>query len=471
MKTQARTPPADPARNEQTQTREPIGSTMKTVNKAREDDPVLRGDFKPPRVGDAPQRGSSEPRRKPRARGRGLILAILMAAVVVGWGMMPGLFTRRSGSLVTAAAAIGDIERTVLATGTLKPVKLIAIGAQASGRVLSLKVGLGQNVKAGDLIAEIDSLPQQNTLRTSEAALQNVRAQRDEKEATLALAEANLARQQNTLAQRASSRADYDSAEANVKTTKAQIAQLNAQIIEAEVAVETARINLGYTRISTPIDGTVLAIVTQEGQTVNAVQSAPTIVVLGQVETMTVRAEISEADVVRCEPGQKAYFTILGDPSRRYNAKLVSIEPAPESVKSDSSFTSTATTSSTTSSSSSSSSSSAIYYNGVFNVPNPDGRLRTYMTAEVHIVLEEAHNALTIPAAALTGAGADGAYTVQVVDASGAVSTRTVKVGINNKISAEIREGLAPGERVVIAAKNVERPARKNAPPPPGLAP
>jgi macrolide-specific efflux system membrane fusion protein len=242
--------------------------------------------------------------KKRASGGRWLVVAAVLAAIGGGWWIKSRLFSQPTDNLLTVTAAISDIERTVLATGTLKPVKLTAIGAQVSGRVLSLKVALGQKVKAGDLIAEIDSLTQQNTLRTNEAALQNTRAQRDEKLATLALAEANFARQQTTLAQRASSRADYDSAESTVKTPKAQIAPLDAQIIEAEVAVETARINLGYTRISAPIDGTVLSVVTQEGQTVNAVQSAPTIVVLGQLETMTVRAEISEADIVKVKPGQ-----------------------------------------------------------------------------------------------------------------------------------------------------------------------
>ncbi|MGC5189026.1 HlyD family efflux transporter periplasmic adaptor subunit, partial [Escherichia coli] len=88
-----------------------------------------------------------------------------------------------------------------------------------------------------------------------------------------------------------------------VRQTVAQIAALDALIVGAEASVETARVNLDYTRITAPIDGTVLATVVQEGQTVNAVQSAPTIVVLGQLQTMTVRAEISEADIVKVRPG------------------------------------------------------------------------------------------------------------------------------------------------------------------------
>ncbi|CCD90740.1 putative accessory protein to ABC-type macrolide transport protein MacB [Bradyrhizobium sp. ORS 375] len=407
------------------------------------------------------------PSSKPK-RGRRWPLFVTAALVLAALGLIASRYTSNpSANLVTAPVTIGDIEQTVLATGTLKPVKLVAVGAQASGRLVALSVTLGQKVRAGDLIAEIDSLTQQNTLRTNEASLRSVRAQRDEKLATLALAEANLARQQTTLAQKASSRADYDSAEATVKQTQAQIAQLEAQIVEAEVAIETARVNLGYTRITAPIDGTVLSIATQQGQTVNAVQSAPTIVVLGQVETMTVRVEISEADVVRVRPGQNVYFTILGDPDRRYTATLGTIEPAPESVKSDSSFSSTTTTSSSSSSTSSSSSSAAIYYNGVFNVANPDGRLMTYMTAEVHILLGEARNVLTIPSSALGNANADGSYPVRVIDGAGTLQKRSVRIGLNNKIRAEVQSGLREGERVVISAAS-DGPKQTIMPPPPG---
>jgi membrane fusion protein, macrolide-specific efflux system len=452
--------------SEQPVTTASLGAGMNDMAQARTTDRVLRTDFVSRPASHAPP-SAAPVRRKPAPR-RMLVIGAVLVLAAVGWGAKTALSPKSNANLVTAPVVIGDIDQTVLATGTLKPVKLVALGAQVSGRVLSLKVALGQKVNAGQLIAEIDSMTQQNTLRTSEAALQNTRAQRAEKEASLALAEANLARQQTTLAQKASSRADFDSAEANVKITRAQIAQLDAQIIEAEVAVETARINLSYTRIVAPIDATVLSVVAQEGQTVNAVQSAPTIVVLGQVDTMTVRAEISEADVVRCRPGQKAYFTILGDPERRYHATLESIEPAPESVKTDSSFTTSTAGSSSSSTSSGSSSSSAVYYNGIFNVPNPDSDLRTYMTAEVHIVLGEARNVLTVPAAALGVVAAEGVSKVQVVDASGEVATRVVTVGLSNKITAEIRHGLALGERVVIGTREPAAASGKMPGPPPG---
>ncbi len=374
---------------------------------------------------------------------------------------------------MTAPVQRGDVEETVLATGTLKPVRLVAVGAQVSGRITAVKVSAGQSVRAGELIAEIDSVTQRNSLRTAEAALANVRAQLAEKQATLVLNRQTLARHTRMIDRRAVSQADFESADAAVKVTQAQIEALQAQIIEAEVAVETARANLGYTRITAPIDGTVLSLVSQQGQTVNAAQSAPTIVILGQLDTMTVRTEISEADVTRVKPGLPLYFTIIGEPGRRYEARLASIEPAPESIRNDSSFSASTTSGSSTSSSSSSASSNAIYYYGLFDVPNSDGRLRTYMTAEVRIILGEAKNVLTVPSAALGAADAEGRYPVTVLGADGTAAIRKVEIGLNNKITAEVRAGLAEGERVVTG----EQPAQAasaaargpGGPPPMGL--
>lgn len=379
-------------------------------------------------------------------KGRRSRLPLLIIALIVlagaGYAYRSSFTGTKAPAMMTAPVSTGTVEETVLATGTLKPSKLVAVGAQVSGRVTALKVELGQQVKKGDLIAEIDSVTQENALRTAKAALANIRAQRIEKEASLLLAEQTLARQKSMLAQKAVSQADFETAEANVKTTRAQIEALDASIIEAEVAVSTAEANLGYTQITAPIDGTVLAVVTQEGQTVNAAQSAPTIVIMGQLDVMTVRAEISEADIVRVNAGQPVYFNILSDPDRRYEATLASIEPAPESIRSDSSFSTSSTTSS------SSSTSSAIYYNGIFNVPNEDGRLRTYMTAEVHIVLGRADDVLTVPAVALGPRNADGSYTVRVVDGD-KIERRKVEIGLNDKVIAEVRSGLEAGDRVV----------------------
>jgi membrane fusion protein, macrolide-specific efflux system len=230
------------------------------------------------------------------ARKAGALLAVV--ALAVGGYWLSSQYTRAATpDYITAPVTRGDIEQTVLATGTLKPVRLVAVGAQASGRITAVKVTLGDTVEAGDLIAEIDSVTQTNSLRTAQAALANVKAQRVEKQATLVLNRQSLARQQEMVSKNAASRADFESATAALAVTEAQIEAIDAQIEEAQVAVETAEANLGYTKITAPIEGTVLSIVSQEGQTVNATQSAPTIVILGQLDRMTVRTEISEADV------------------------------------------------------------------------------------------------------------------------------------------------------------------------------
>ncbi len=371
--------------------------------------------------------------------GIGLLVIIVLALV-----FKDKLFSKPATNLMTATIVKGNVEDTVLASGTLKPIVLIAVGAQVSGRITALHVTLGQTVKKGTLLAEIDSVTQQNNLKTTQAALANTRAQLAEKQASLVLAQQTLDRQKVMIKKNAIAQADLDSAQAEVNTNIAQIDGLKAQIIEAQVAVDTANANLGYTKITAPKDGTVLAIVSQEGQTVNAAQSAPTIVVLGQLDTMTIRAEISEADVVRVKPGQQAYFTILGNQTQRFNASLESIEPAPTSITSDSSIST-----STSSSSSSSTSTTAIYYNGIFHVDNTDRQLRTYMTAEIHIIIGSAKDVLTIPSAALGKKGQDGKYMVRVKDKKGNITRQPVEIGLNNKITAELKSGLNEGDEVV----------------------
>lgn len=342
---------------------------------------------------------------------------------------------------ITSAVEIRDLEQTVLADGTIKAQKQVAVGAQVSGQIKAIHVTLGQQVEKGQLVAEIDDLAQQNALNDAEEALKNVRAQRAAKVATQKNNQLTYQRQQQILAKGVGVRADFDSAKATLEATQAEINALDAQIAQAEIAVSTAKLNLGYTKISSPITGTVVAILVEEGQTVNAVQSAPTIIKVAQLDTMTIEAQISEADVVKVKTGMPVYFTILGEPEKRFSATLRAIEPAPDSINDE--------TTTTSSSSSSSTSSTAIYYNGLFDVANPTGALRISMTAQVYIVLEQVKNAIVIPATALEYD--KGQYRVQVVDSSDKVSQRTVTVGLNNNVDAQILSGLQAGEQVIVS--------------------
>ena len=161
-----------------------------------------------------------------------VVITVIAIGAGLAWFLKVKLSPKQAANLITVPVKIEDIEETVLASGTLKPIKMVAVGAQVSGRVISLKVVVGQRIRLGDLIAQIDPVTKQNDLRTAEAALENIRSQRAEKQATLALAEASFARQQLTFTQRASSRADYETADATVKQTRAQIAALDAQTRE-----------------------------------------------------------------------------------------------------------------------------------------------------------------------------------------------------------------------------------------------
>ncbi len=411
----------------------------------------------------------------PRARRWPRRLAVSLAILIAGGAAAYHVYrtnfaTDPLADLLLAEATIGDVEQSVQATGSLRPVQLVAVGAQASGRITKMNAVIGQRVAAGDLIAEIDNLTQQNDLKSAEAALDDVRAQKRQKEATLAYDEWALEREEKTLAKEATSRDSWESAKEAVETIRAQIDSLAAQIQEAEVKVDSARIDLGYTRITAPIDGTVLLVATQEGQNVNAVQSAPTIAILGRIDRMLARAEISEADAPKLKIGEKAVFSILGEPQRQWEATLLALDPAPDSLRSDSEITSSSNSSTSSSSSSSSSStSSAIYYYGRFEVDNPDGVLRTYMTAQVRIVLGEAKGVVTIPTAALSPPDAKGQRSVEVVDADGGLDRRAVQVGLDDKARCEIRSGLSAGERVVIGRRSSEAKVSAMPAPPGGL--
>ena len=342
-----------------------------------------------------------------------------------------------------AVARIEHIEESVLASGTIRPARLVSVGAQASGRILVLHVALGDQVNKGQLIAEIDPSTEKNALATAEAGLEQIRAQRDSRAVALRQAELSFRRAQLTYPKEATSQADFETAEAAYEGAEKDVVALAAQIRGAVITVYTARVNLGFTKVTAPIDGTVVAIVTPEGQTVNAVQAAPTIVKLADLSTMTVKAQISEADVIRVHAGQKVYFTTLGN-DRRYLATLRAVEPAPESLAAETPMGGGG------GDAGGASQSAAVYYDGLFDVPNPDRTLRPSMTAEVHIVLREADSAVVIPSGALSASLPGGRRTVRVLGADGKVASREIEVGVDNHIDAQILSGLAPGDRVIL---------------------
>ena len=363
-----------------------------------------------------------------------IVLVVLLGAGGAGWLV----FSAPAKDEVprTTPVARGNVEETVLASGVIQASSLVSVGAEVSGRIKTLNVQLGDDVKAGDVIAEIDSLNQQNAVKAAQASLANTEAQKTIQTANLGQAKTALERAEKLSPQKLISDADLQAAQLAVQTAEGQLQAIEAQIQQAQINVEAAELNLDRTKIVAPSDGTVVAVSVEVGQSVNANNSSPTIVKLANLDKMVVKAEISEADVPRVEPGQQVYFTLLGDPDTRINATLRAVEPAPDSIASDDAT--------------SSSSSTAVYYNGLFDVDNPGHKLRISMTAQVTIVLKSADDVLTVPASVLGRKGRDGSYTLQVWDQQQeAAEPRQVTIGLNNNVTAEVLSGLEEGDLVV----------------------
>jgi membrane fusion protein, macrolide-specific efflux system len=228
----------------------------------------------------------------------------------------------------------GDIESTVVAAGILQPVLYVDVGAQTSGKLQSLKFHPGDQVSKGQLLAEIDPVLAESALTAANATLQNITSQRALKQAQLVLAQAQRDRNDKLFADGVTSSIDRDVAKANFDVASDDVASLAAQMKQATAAVDTAKANVGYTKITAPMAGEVVSITTLEGQTINANQQAPNILGIADISTMTVWAQVSEADIVHVMPGQDVYFTVLGG-SRRWYSKIRQASrrrPPPESA-------------------------------------------------------------------------------------------------------------------------------------------
>lgn len=361
----------------------------------------------------------------------------VIVLIVVGVAFSSKLIQHSNVNFLTAPITVGDLDQTVMAVGRLQPKELVNVGAQVTGQVKRLYVVLGQRVKVGDLIAEVDAQPQQLALRSAEASVASLRAQQAARQAALVQAKLTYNRQQTLMAVDATARAEVEAARAALDVVRAEINSLQAQIDQANTQVEMARINLAYTRIVAPMDGVIVAVVTKQGQTLNASQSTPTIVAIAKLDVMTVRTKIAEADVNKIYPGQAVWFITLGQ-GRRYEAQIEQLDPAPKSIVNEEA-----------------NSAQAIYYNALFDVPNLDGELKPSMTAQVSVLVAQERGVVLMPIAAL-GEYSDEGYTVRVLDSSNEIVSRQVQIGATTTSQAVVLSGLKPGEQVILGEANQE---------------
>lgn len=352
----------------------------------------------------------------------------------------------KPNAVVTAEVRQGNIENVIAATGKMDAVERVNVGAQVSGQVKKLYIKSGDSVSKGQLIAEIDDQPQRSDLRNAQAALSVAQADLETREAALVRQQAQYQRLQQMIKTNAISRQDFDTAEQEWRSARAELTAQKARVIQAQIEVDKKQLELGYTRIMAPMDGTVIAIVTKQGQTVNAVQTAPTIAKLAQLGTMTIKVQISEADINNVQPGQQAWFTTFSNPDKRYNATLRSLELAPESVMKDDALMGNSE------STPASSTNAAVYYNALLDVPNPDNALRISMTAQVNLLRDSAKDALLVPVQA-TKKDADGKTYVEIPDQDNKPVKRIITTGITDSVDIQVLSGLKVGEKVILATQ------------------
>lgn len=318
-------------------------------------------------------------------------------------------------------------KQEIIVTGKLEATEKVNVGAQVSGQLKSINVNIGEHVTKHQLLAVIDPEQAENQIKAQEASLAAQFAQRRQVLATLKLSQSKLARQRQLIRTHSISQEDFESAVTDVTVAQEQVNAVNAQIQNQKALNATAKTSLSFTRITSPIEGEVTAIQAAEGQTLVATQQAPTLMTVSNLNSMLVRSQVSEADIIRLKTGLKAWFTVLGDSETRHEGKLKTILPTPETV------------------------SNATFYDVLFEVPNPDGVLRLGMTAQIHIELRQDQNVLTIPLNALGERNSDGSYSASLLRAGQPVRTN-VMIGVRNDTDAEVIRGVADGDEVIVSS-------------------
>lgn len=354
----------------------------------------------------------------------GIMVALLVALAAAGGWWWSGRDKVEAPQFRTEAVDRGDISAQVSANGTLNPVTLVNVGTQVSGTVRRIEADFNQQVKAGQLLAELDPSLFEAALAQSRASLANAQAQ-------LKLADANAARMQTLFGQEYVSRQELDQAVAAREQARAQVRLAQAQ-------VKRDQTNLGFTVIRSPVDGTVINRQVDVGQTVAASFQTPTLFQIGKDLTrMQVDSTVSEADIGQIRVGQPVKFLVDAFPDATYKGTVRQVRLNAKTEQ------------------------NVVTYNVVVDVANPDLTLLPGMTANLRFQIETRKNVLRVPTTALRfrpktdGAAAGeakprGAAVHRLVD--GQPVRVAVKTGISDKAYTEIVGGeLKPGDPVIVS--------------------
>ena len=373
------------------------------------------------------------------------ILIILLILGVGGYFIYDKFFQAKDEKVefITKKAKKGSFSKKVDATGEIFATELIDVGAQVSGQIKKLYVKLGDQVKKGDMIASIDSSTQQNSIDNKEAQLAIYKAQLESAKVALNIAKTQFDRENALFSKNATSKQEFESAKNTYSANSAKIKELEAQIKQTNIELSTAKINLGYTKITAPRDGTVVSVQVEEGQTVNANQTTPTIVNIADLSHVKMKMQIAEGDITKIKVGTPVEYSILSEPTKKFQTTVSSIDPGLTTL-SDGSYGSSS--SSKSSYSSSSSSSSAVYYYAQSIVDNKDGILRIGMTTQNELLIANVEDAIIVPS---IGIKKDENGTFVYVLKDGKPVKTAVKTGIKDNLDTQIISGINEGDEII----------------------
>lgn len=389
--------------------------------------------------------------KKPSKKAFVLTFVVLAVLIVV---VFSSFNKNDTSALFTHNITRTNIDQSIEAFGGVFAKKQVDVGAQISGQITKLYVQIGDSVKAGDLIAQIDKDKQQNDLDIIKAQFESAKANLKSKEVALEIADSQYKREQKLYDNKATSLENLETLKNNFYALQANVAELKAQIIQLEIQFKNAEKDLSYTTITAPMDGIIINVAVEEGQSVRAGDIAPTIVRIADLSEMEIRMEIAEADVNKIKIGTAVKFSLLDNPEKKYEAQISSIDPA---------YTTISDATSNSSSSSTSSSTSATYYYAKVFVKNTNNFLRIGMGTENSIVIASAQNVLYAPTYAIKND--KNGYFVELLR-GGQIIKSYVKIGIKDSINTQILEGVSENDKLVLSGGTKATKSTRMGPPP-----
>jgi HlyD family secretion protein len=348
---------------------------------------------------------------------------------------------------VTAAVTRGAITRAVTASGTVNPEVTVQVGSYVSGVVTQVLCDYNTHVAKGQLCAKIDPRPYQSVVDQDQANLAAARAQLEKDQTALQYAQLTYSRNADLASRGLVAQDALDQSKTAADQARAQVQLDQTAVQQRKAGLESAQVNLGYTNIVSPVDGTVVSRNITTGQTVAASFQTPTLFLIAtDLTRMQVDTNVSESDIGGISQGSKASFTVEAFPDRTFNGRVAQVRAAPQTVQ------------------------NVVTYDVVVSADNPGEALKPGMTATVHIVTAQRENALRVPDQALRYtpggvAGTAGRDTPRAVGDSEEGQTASVwvlrqgrpvrvpvTIGLDDDTNAEVVQGdLQPGDRVIVA--------------------